>query len=97
MLSYEKTRNLCFVFKTNPHLISEKVTYVHQDRENQSQPFFSENTLPFFSKRITFFSSLAVTIFSLKGFFFTQNSQNEFFQFNLSFFVVLPSEFLLTI
>ena len=97
MLPYGKTRNLCFVFKTNSHLISEKVTYVHQDRENQSQPFFSEKTLPFFSKRITFFSSLAVTIFSLKGFFFTQNSQNEFFQFNLSFFVVLPSEFLLTI
>ena len=79
MLSYEETRNLCFVFKTNPHLISEKVTYVHQDRENQSQPFFSENTLPFFSKRITFFSSLAVTIFSLKGFFLLKTAKMSFF------------------
>ena len=94
----KNTQPLFCCQKQTPILIYEKVTYVHQDRENPRQPFFSEKYTTFFPQNeFIFFSSLAVTIFSLKGFFFTQNSQNEFFQFNLSFFVVVPSEFLLTI
>ena len=70
MLSYEETRNLCFVFKTNSHLISEKVTYVHQDRENQRQPFFSEKYTTFFLKMNYLFLIIGCHHFFPKRVFF---------------------------
>ena len=102
-----KTRNASLLKNTQPLFCCQnklpfnlkKVTYVHQDRENQRQPFFSEKYTTFLPQNELSFSHhwLSPFFFPKRGFFFTQNSQNEFFQFNLSFFVVLTSEFLLTI
>ena len=97
-----KTRNASLLRNTQPLFCFqnklpfdlEKVTYVNQDRENQRQPFSLKKYTTFLPQNESSFSHHWLPpFFSLKGFFFTQNSQNEFFRFNLSFFVVTTSEF----
>ena len=81
-----------FCFQNKLPFDLEKVTYVTKIGKISVSLFLWKTTfLP--QNESPFSHHWLSPFFSLKGFFFTQNSQNEFFRFNLSFFVVTTSEF----